>query len=241
MRSNRRRISPRVPTSGGLRLSPEEIFRLDGYYLCENVFRPNTVSEIACDFESVSSGKRLFKFFGALANKQILDTLNLISNKFSGAITRPVRVIYFDKTSAKNWALGWHQDRTIAVKRRAELHGFKSWSCKAGMQHVEPPFEVMQKMTTLRVSIDKSDAESGGLEVIPGSHLFGRLDDVATQQVSASMSPRIIKSKAGDVLVLATPIVHKSGQNLSDKHRRVVHIDYSWASLPSPLEWAFEV
>lgn len=30
-----------------------------------------------------------------------------------GAAARPVRAILFDKTEERNWALGWHQDRTI--------------------------------------------------------------------------------------------------------------------------------
>ena len=38
-----------------------------------------------------------------------------------GAKVRPVRAILFDKTEATNWALGWHQDRTIAVRKRIEV------------------------------------------------------------------------------------------------------------------------
>src|ERR1700739_3420143 len=35
-----------------------------------------------------------------------------------GRTARPVRAILFDKTPAVNWAVGWHQDRTIAVRAR---------------------------------------------------------------------------------------------------------------------------
>jgi hypothetical protein len=67
---------------------------------------------------------------------------------------RPVRAILFDKTPETNWALGWHQDRTIAVKQRMAVDGFEIWCVKGGMLHVEPPFELLSGMVTLRVHID---------------------------------------------------------------------------------------
>jgi hypothetical protein len=50
----------------------------------------------------------------------------------------PVRAILFDKNADQNWSLGWHQDRTIAVRQRTDVVGFGPWSVKAGMIHVEP-------------------------------------------------------------------------------------------------------
>ena len=64
---------------------------------------------------------------------------------------RPVRAILFDKTAAADWALGWRQDRTIAVKERVRVDGFGTWSIKSGMLHVEPPFELLSGMVTLRI------------------------------------------------------------------------------------------
>lgn len=52
---------------------------------------------------------------------------------------RAVRVLYFDKTPGMNWAVPWHQDRTIAVARRIDVPGFAVWSLKGGVHHVEPP------------------------------------------------------------------------------------------------------
>lgn len=63
---------------------------------------------------------------------------------------RPVRAILFDKNDAANWSLGWHQDRTIAVRRRSDAPGYRRWTIKQGLQHVEPPFAVIARMTTLR-------------------------------------------------------------------------------------------
>ncbi|WP_404713644.1 hypothetical protein [Sphingomonas sp. MMS24-J13] len=52
---------------------------------------------------------------------------------------KPVRAILFDKTANGNWALGWHQDRTVAVKRKVTADGYGPWSRKRGILHVERP------------------------------------------------------------------------------------------------------
>src|SRR5215467_2067167 len=82
---------------------------------------------------------------------------------------RPVRAILFNKTPETNWALGWHQDRTIAVKQRVAVDGFEIWSVKSGMLHVEPPFELLSGMVTLRVHIDPAPASNAPLLIAPGS------------------------------------------------------------------------
>jgi hypothetical protein len=71
-----------------------------------------------------------------------------------GPACLPVRAILFDKSTEKNWSLGWHQDRTIAVKRRIDADGFGPWSIKSGMVHVEPPLDLLAGMVTVRVHLD---------------------------------------------------------------------------------------
>lgn len=44
---------------------------------------------------------------------------NLLGRKF-----QLIRSILFDKTAGANWAVLWHQDRTIAVKEKREVDGF---------------------------------------------------------------------------------------------------------------------
>ena len=74
-----------------------------------------------------------------------------------GSGCRPVRAILFDKTAGTNWALGWHQDRTIAVCQRLEIPGVGPWTVKQGLLHVEPVPE-----------------DNAPLLIAPGSHLLGR-------------------------------------------------------------------
>ena len=71
-----------------------------------------------------------------------------------GPAARPVRAILFDKTAAANWALPWHQDRTIAVQARIDTPGFGPWTRKGGLLHVEPPAALQAGMATLRLRLD---------------------------------------------------------------------------------------
>ncbi len=71
-----------------------------------------------------------------------------------GKGARPVRAVLFNKAPESNWALGWHQDRTICVRARRDVAGFANWTVKQGMLHVEPPFGLLERMATMRVHLD---------------------------------------------------------------------------------------
>src|SRR5258708_167808 len=100
------------------------------------------------------------------------------------------------KTADTNWAVAWHQDRTIAVRERREVAGFGPWSRKAGVAHVEPPFPVIAGMITLRVHLDDCDDDNAPLLVAPGSHRLGR--------VPAAQAGEIAR-RLGVASCLATP------------------------------------
>lgn len=65
-----------------------------------------------------------------------------------------VRATLFDKTDAANRKVPWHQDVTIAICDRLEVPGYGPWSIKSSVQHVQPPFEILQRMVTVRVHLD---------------------------------------------------------------------------------------
>ena len=114
-------------------------------------------------------------------NRQLRDLaerggpLPTIARCYLGSAARPVRAIFFDKKPAMNWALGWHQDRTIAVAAKHPRAGYETWTSKAGICHVEPPFSVIDRMVTIRVHIDDVDDDNAPLLIAPGSHRLGRI------------------------------------------------------------------
>jgi len=154
-----------------------------------------------------------------------------------GDDARPVRAILFDKSAAANWALGWHQDRTIAVKARADMPGYGPWTIKAGMQHVEPPFALIERMVTIRVHLDDVPADNAPLLIAPGSHRLGRIAEDALGDVVERCGTAACLAAAGDLWVYATSIVHASATAQGSGRRRVLQVDYSAQALPQGLDW----
>lgn len=174
--------------------------------------------------------------------KPLLSTgaLGAIAADLLGEMARPVRILLFDKTPTANWAVPWHQDRTIAVQERNPRSGFETWTTKSGVPHVEPPFDYIASMISLRLHLDDCGGDNGPLKVIPGSHRLGRLTDSDIRQLSAHCQALTFEAARGDVLVLRTSVIHASDRATNPARRRVLHVDFSARDLPEGLEWAIE-
>jgi hypothetical protein len=152
---------------------------------------------------------------------------------------RIVRSILFDKSPDTNWAVGWHQDPTIAVAERIDLPGFGPWSVKDGEPHCQPPVAVLDAITVLRIHLDPVTPASGPLCVVAGSHTCGiipsaDLDDLAKRS-------RIVEgcTPAGGATLTRPLSVHSSARAAPEAgRRRVLHMEFSTVPLPSGLRWA---
>lgn len=165
----------------------------------------------------------------------ILDTLPSRAAQLAGR--KPVRAILFDKSADTNWALGWHQDRTIAVTEPIETPGFGPWSVKAGIQHVEPPFAIIEAMRTIRIHLDSVDADNAPLLIAPGSHRLGKLPESEIEAAVARCGTATCLAERGDIWLYATPIVHASAAASQPRRRRVLQVDYAAEALPGGLDW----
>lgn len=172
--------------------------------------------------------------------KPFLETagpIGAIAATALGSEARPVRAILFDKTAERNWALGWHQDRTIVVKERIDADGFGPWTIKSGLIQVEPPFAILERMVSLRVHLDVVDGSNAPLRIVPGSHRLGRLPEVEIGRVVTTFGERLCLAERGDAWLYATPIVHASLAADPPQRRRVLQVDYSADAAPGPLAW----
>lgn len=160
-----------------------------------------------------------------------------IAASFLGPASRPVRAILFDKSEGTNWALGWHQDRTIAVARRVDAPGFGPWSVKAGILHVEPPIEILETMVTLRVHLDSVDEDNAPLLIAAGSHRVGRIAEDQIDDVVERSDTRACLADRGDIWAYASLVLHASEAARAPRRRRVLQIDYSAEELPGGLEF----
>jgi hypothetical protein len=154
-----------------------------------------------------------------------------------GATAFPVRGLYFDKSPRANWAVLWHQDLTVAVKRKVPVPDYGPWSKKAGIDHVQPPVAVLEEMLALRFHLDPARAETGALMVLPGSHRLGRLDSAETGRRAETKEAHLCEAAAGDVLVMRPLLLHASRKAARPRRRRVIHVEFAANPLAPPLEW----
>ena len=139
----------------------------------------------------------------------------IVSRKF-GASARPVRAIAFDKSEDNNWSLGWHQDRTICVKRRADVPGFGPWTTKQGIQHVQPPFPVTEAMATVRIHLDAVDTDNAPLLIASGSHQCGLIRGRDVGEIVGASEIYSCDAEPRDVWLYATAILHASDRRSTD-------------------------
>jgi len=149
----------------------------------------------------------------------------------------PVRGILFDKVPDANWKVPWHQDVTIAVREKVEIPGFRQWSTKAGVLHVQPPVSVLEGMISVRIHLDLCSESNGALRVIPASHRVGRIPEDKIGEMRAMTTERVCAVGKGGVLLMRPLLLHASAPSAAPEHRRVIHIDFASISLPQGLEW----
>ena len=154
-----------------------------------------------------------------------------------GPAAQPVRAILFDKTAAANWALPWHQDRTIAVQARIDTPGFGPWTRKGCLLHVEPPAALQAGMATLRLHLDPVPPGNAPLLVAPGSHRLGRIPEAEIPATVRRCGVATCLAGAGDIWLYSTPILHASAAAVASGSRRVLQVDYAAADLPGGLRW----
>lgn len=211
----------------------------DGAVIIRGFVSAGAVTALANDFAPGVAGER-----GALegsATGAIIaphGALGRLAASLCGRAMRPVRVVRFDKTAEANWMVPWHQDRTIAIQERQEAQGFGPWSVKAGVHHVEPPVELLERMLTLRLFVDACGEDQGPVEIALGSHRQGRVAAGEVAAVAAARPVLVATGDVADVLAMHPLALHRSAKSRSAARRRVLHVDYAADALPEPLRWA---
>ena len=210
----------------------------DGFGIIPGVLTSSEVDELLDAIGEVSgAGRRGLLGWPAVATLASSSRLLNLLRPHAAGIPRPVRAIYFDKSPGANWLVAWHQDLTVAVRTRVEVPGFGPWSVKDGVQHVQPPVGLLEQMLTVRLHLDDCDETNGALRVLPGTHRLGRLDAERIRELRQEHSEVVCKVAAGGVLLMRPLLLHASARSQSNRHRRVLHIDYAGFELPEPLGW----
>lgn len=211
-----------------------------GAQLFAGALRPEVLTQIMNTLADQAADQAGVRLFGVDALRPFLEpcgAIGSIASSLMASEPRPVRAILFDKTARANWALGWHQDRVIAVRERIETADFGPWTRKHGALHVAPPFEVLERMVTLRVHLDPVPAGNAPLLIAPGSHRLGRIAEGDVPGVVERCGTAVCLAEPGDVWAYATPILHAYERSVDAGRRRVLQVDYALGDLPGGLEW----
>jgi hypothetical protein len=179
-------------------------------------------------------GARLGAIVGLAA---LLAPADHLARSLVGPAARAVGAKLFDKSPARNWALGWHQDRTIAVRRRFDVPGFGQWTLKSGIPHCVPPFGFLERSLTLRIHLDPVGPGNAPLLVAPGSHRLGPVPEPDIAGAVLRFGAHACLAEAGDVWAYGAPILHASDRSARPARRRVLQLLYSADDLPGGLEW----
>ena len=217
-------------------------FERDGVCLLPDVVAPGELGDLrdrVAEIVGVRGGARATELapqIQALIGPQ--GRLTSIARDLRGEEMKATRVLVFDKSADRNWGLGWHQDRAIAVRQRVDAPGFRHWTVKQGVPHVEAPEDVLSRMLTLRLHLDECGPGNGPLEIAKGSCRLGAVPKARIAELVAELDCAPCPAAAGDVLAMKGLTFHRSRPAEHPTHRRVLHVDYAAGDLPGGLEWA---
>ena len=108
---------------------------------------------------------------------------------------------YFEKSVLRNWLVPMHQDLSIPVAERVNDTGLKGWSEKEGSIFVQAPIEVLQRLIAVRLHLDPCTQSDGPLQVVPGTHLRGRIEPEAAVLARHAQPVVACTLERGDALV----------------------------------------
>lgn len=220
-------------------VNPTELSRkveADGFAVVPSCLDEETVRRLGSHLGDTSYGIRNLLAVPAVRELAASAPARTLVEAVLGKNCFAVKGTFFNKTQESNWKVAWHQDLTIMVQERREVHGFGPWTVKAGIVHVQPPVGVLSRILAVRLHLDESGEGNGPLRVIPGSHGQGRFsaEEVAEWQKKGSVTCTVPR---GGALLMRPLLLHASSACLFPKPRRVIHLEFTAAELPDGLAW----
>ena len=150
-----------------------------------------------------------------------------IASGFLGPSAVPFRATLFDKSSARNWLVPWHQDTALPLQERREVPGWGPWSIKTGITYAHAPATALSRVVALRLHFDDSRADNGPLRVLPGTHALGVLSEADTERLVREIPHVDCLVSSGGIIAIRPLILHASSKAETDRPRRVLHIEYA--------------
>jgi ectoine hydroxylase-related dioxygenase (phytanoyl-CoA dioxygenase family) len=220
-----------------------------GFAIINNVYTDAEIGDIIYAINNAPSNSNTFrrtedlfairqfiKGIPAVAPIIFNENLKSIVTRLFGDGYFVTKSIYFDKPAQSNWFVAYHQDLTISVDKKQEIDGFGPWTVKQDQFAVQPPVGILQNNFTIRVHLDEVNENNGALKIVPGSHKKGiyraeTIDCATEKEVTCNVGK-------GGVMLMRPLLLHSSGRTTNHRSRRVIHIEFSKATLPAGIAWS---
>ncbi|AWW00776.1 phytanoyl-CoA dioxygenase family protein [Arcticibacterium luteifluviistationis] len=220
----------------------------NGYSVLMDLYLDHEISQmLACIENAEQNGNSFMKTEDLFAIRQLIKNVPELSDlMFNKKLTELItdlsaseyfltKAIYFDKPSASNWFVAYHQDLSISVDKKVDLENYVNWTFKKGQYGVQPPIEILQDTITIRIHLDKTDKNNGALKVIPKSHLKGIVR--ADSKDWNIENEFVCEVEKGGAMLMKPLTLHASSRTTNGKKRRVIHLEFNKHNLTEPLAW----
>jgi len=221
----------------------------NGFAVIDTIYTDREIGDIISVIEKTEARGETFRKSADLFAirqflKEIPDVLPLLLNSrlkdvistIFGSDYFVVKSIYFDKPAASNWYVAYHQDLTISVDQKSDIQNFGPWTVKQNQFAVQPPLQILENIYTIRIHLDETNKDNGALKVVPQSHSkqIYRPETINWETETET----ICNVNKGGIMIMKPLLLHSSGRTINNGRRRVIHIEFSSAQLPEPLQWA---
>jgi ectoine hydroxylase-related dioxygenase (phytanoyl-CoA dioxygenase family) len=212
---------------------PRDMMRDPGYRIVSGVLDPIETDALlgaidALDLSRGRAGARHLMQHAAVHDVANDPRLIALARDFLGASAVPYRATLFDKSSARNWLIPWHQDTALPLReRRDDVAGWGPWSIKSGIVYAHAPAAALSRIIALRLHFDDSCHDNGPLRVLPGTHAHGVLKDAAIDGFVREVSPVDCLVARGGIIAMRPLLLHASSKAITDRPRRVLHVEYA--------------
>jgi ectoine hydroxylase-related dioxygenase (phytanoyl-CoA dioxygenase family) len=206
-----------------------------GFSIHDRVFSRHLMFEVLAALDGASlirtrAGARHVLAVPAVRSLAHHPALLEIARGYVGSQAVVFRATLFDKSGVSNWLVTWHQDTALPMKSRMETRGWGPWSIKGGVVHAIAPVAALERLVALRVHLDDSGVDNGPLRVLPHTHTSGVLAHEDIQKLALTVAPVECVTAGGGVVAMRPLAVHASSKALTDRLRRVLHIEYAPAT-----------
>ena len=137
------------------------------------------------------------------------------------------RATMMKKAAGGTATVDWHQDTSAAVER--DLGDADSSGIRDGVPHRRVSSDVLNRMLVARINVEPQYADGGCLQVVPGSHKWGKIPPDEVKQRVAKSEPMLCPVPAGSILFYRPLLAHASGPNTRtdpNQQRRVIHNEF---------------